>query len=218
MDRKFLAMSLTLLVGILATQNASAIEPHPAYGPAMSTGITMPYPKPPPFKMFQSPCPYYQNATVACATGDEIYVPKGWGPFTFHHEEGHIFDQYILTDTHRIKILRLMRVPISGTVDDTWWGTVDPNDDLDNYDPPGEWFADAYGICTMQATGRMMIGMFNWGSRGYATAAHGDTYSYKVSARTHRRICQVIWHAGGMKYNLRPRLPENWRGLDVWTG
>lgn len=207
-----LALGLAALLFFTIERDAQAHDPR--------------VPAVPSFWFNQNQCPDYSQGIygkVACAgeafgmpgynDGDpSVWEAKGMGPFVYWHEYAHLFDLFALRDEHRAKFLALTRDSRSWEGDESDAHGLDIGD-MDAYDPPLERFADAFALCAMQATGRLMIGAFNWGVRGYPINVVGQGYGYAPAYRVHRRVCQLIWHAGGMRWSmLRLRLPERlWR-------
>lgn len=204
--RALAGVVLTLTLGGIWTASAGASVPIP---PRVTVHVER--------------CPDYADV-LACASDEEIFVPKGAGPFVYWHEIGHLFDAQVLTDAHRAGFARLTRDWR------LWWANheflhclypepVGPDvvvigeqecPEHVEYDPPGERFADAYAICAMQASGRPRNGVVLWTRRGRPINVGPSVYGYEARWRVHRRVCQLIWNAAGLRFDIpapRPRRP-----------
>jgi hypothetical protein len=144
---------------------------------------------------YREHCPSYPDDmnVVGCAyifgkdreEWADMYADVGSGPFVYHHERAHWFDALVMTDAHRAKFSALLG--LSGS----WW---------DGSPPVGELFADAAATCSMQANGRPRYAIAYWDHRGRPLGIEAPGYGYTVSWQTHRRICQLIWHAAGLTW------------------
>lgn len=141
------------------------------------------------FSVIRAQCPDNDHA-LGCAYEDEIYVRPGAGPFIYWHEVGHLYDWTVLTDSGRDQFMQLTRR----------WNTRSRQ----GWDRAMEVFADAYAVCVMQESGRRQFGVTYWDGHQLPQVGPVGSYGYFVPTWSrHRRVCQLIWNAGGVTYPAR---------------
>lgn len=138
------------------------------------------------------PCP--DSLVDACTVLDRggiIYLPPDPGrrldAFVLAHELAHLFDDRVLTDVDRARMMRLLGVP---GLD--WYASGRTGSDCGPRDCPAELFADAYAGCALDLSpaGDSWARYFRvHGGRGVELTT---SYGHAPTRRHQATLCQAI--------------------------